>query len=334
MRAYRHIIAAVIAAIALLAAALAYAWQPLVASAYRANVAPKAQLADYSWSELASIATEVGNCESAEQAQATACRYGLCGNDGSLDATAVKPVELADGQAVDVHLAGFWHDTRSDGGPAGLTFVFTTPVAEHAMNHAFENPEGEDADSTGGWAASDMRAWLNGDFLYELPADLRQAITAVQKKSASRTNALAELDEAGHLQGSATDWVDETTDKLWLLSASELCGAVPANDDVGIDDAMSQVYAAEGAQYQLFADAGTKPFEENEALALQRDGKPCTWWLRTKTLEFGDGFWLVGTDGAPLNGVGEDARAAAADYVPDKLWGPDHARGVVAGFCL
>ena len=61
---------------------------------------------------------------------------------------------------------------------------------------------------------------------------------------------------------------------------------------------------------------------------------PSTWWLRTKTLEFGNGFWLVGTDGAPLNGLGEDARAADPAYVPDAVWGPDHARGVVVGFCL
>jgi hypothetical protein len=63
--------------------------------------------------------------------------------------------------------------------------------------------------------------------------------------------------------------------------------------------------------------------------------EPVTWWLRTKTLEFDQGFWLVGTDGTPLNGLGDDVRVVGdASYAPSELWGPDHARGVVVGFCL
>lgn len=65
------------------------------------------------------------------------------------------------------------------------------------------------------------------------------------------------------------------------------------------------------------------------------DEEAQTWWLRTKTLEFGDGFWLVGTDGTTLNGLGEDARVVEdPEFSPDELWGPDHERTVVVGFCL
>ena len=106
---------------------------------------------------------------------------------------------------------------------------------------------------------------------------------------------------------------------------------------MGVDETMTAVYEAEGAQYQLFSEYGSEPFTPNEALAnaLAFDGERYTWWLRTKTLEFGDGFWLVGTDGTPLNGFGEDARVVEdGEYAPDVLWGPDHARGILVGFCL
>ena len=104
---------------------------------------------------------------------------------------------------------------------------------------------------------------------------------------------------------------------------------------MGVDETMCGIYAGEGTQYRAFADAGVAAFAPNEALVRTLDGEATTWWLRTKTLEFGEGFWLVGTDGTPLNGLGEDARVVEdPEFAPDELWGPDHARGVVVGFCL
>ena len=300
-----------------------------------AGVSPKASLSEYSWAELASIADEIASCPDEATAFAHTAAYGLCGEGGSLDAGKTKAVELVDGSSVQVMLAGIWHDERTDGGKAGLTFVFAAPADEHAMNHAFENADGDDADSVGGWAASDMRSWLNGDYLLRFPPELRGRIVSVQKLTANSLDTEDELIEAGSLEGTASDWVGETSDRLWLLSAAELCGVVPVHDALGIDQTMADVYAAEGSQYRLFADAGVAAFEPNSLLEWKVGDTPCTWWLRTKTLEFGDGFWLVGTDGTPLNGLGEDARATQdSSFAPEKLWGPDHARAIVAGFCL
>ena len=294
-------------------------------------------MADYTWSELAAIAEEVGACGDEAEAFRTAARFGLCDEDGSPVAGQAKEIALADGRTVHAQLAGIWHDVRADGGRAGLTFVFAEAAGEHAMNHAFEDARGDAPDSVGGWSASDMRAWLNGDFFYDLPSDLRNGIVAVEKSTVNRADTAAELDEAGHLAGARADWADVTADRVWLLSASEVCGAIPESDSLGIDDTMAALYAGEGAQYRLFADGGIAAFEPNDALVRSDAAAagPCTWWLRTKTLEFGDGFWLVGTAGAPINGLG-DAPPAAQDpeYAPSELWGPDHARGVVAGFCL
>ena len=72
-----------------------------------------------------------------------------------------------------------------------------------------------------------MRAWLNGDLAGMLPADLRAAIVSVQKHTANYVEGTDEQDEPGHLSGAPADWASETSDRLWLLSVSELCGTVP-----------------------------------------------------------------------------------------------------------
>lgn len=327
--------AAVLASVAMLAMAIAVAWQPW--ERRNGHVEVRDSLAAYSWEELSAISEELAECPDDAHATELAHRYGLCDVDGNLASSGLKELTLLDGSVARVRLVGLRHDERSDGGLAGLTFAFADPVHLQAMNHAFEGTEGDDADSTGGWAASDMRAWLDGTLWQELPLDLRGRILRVQKRTASGVDAGDELDEAGKLSGSAADWVRETSDRLWLFSVSELCGTVPANAAMGLDQTMSAVYGAEGDQYQLFAEYGVASLAPNRALAdaLAQAGGQSTWWLRTKTLEFGDGFWLLGTDGTPLNGLGEDARVVQdVTYAPDQLWGPDHARGVLVGFCL
>ena len=344
-RNYGGIVVAIAVAVVLLAAALAYPGESQgdVASE---PVAPRTALSEYSWDELARISAEIGRCANRDDALACARRYSLCAEDGALAGLPTKDVQLANGQVVPVALVDMYRDDLTSGGKAGLTFMFLQPVGEHAMNHAFESSDGDNPDSVGGWAASDMRAWLNGDFLYELPADLRTCLKRVQKLSAGSVGTGDELDEPGRLGGTGSDWTRETSDLLWLPSVAELCGSVPAKPDLGVDSTMAAVYGAEGEQYQLFADWGIAAFQPNAQIAMDGGGElgnkeldgedaPCTWWLRTKTLEFGDGFWLVGADGTPLNGLGEDARVASdPSFAPDSLWGPDHARGVVPCFCV
>lgn len=322
----------VTALVVLCVAALVW-WSPWSTGADA--VTTRASLDDYSWDELAAIARELSSCDNEADAIAHAAAYGLCQTDGTLDGSQTKEVALADGTKARVALAGVWHDDKTDGDRAGLTFAFVDAAGTHAMNHAFEDANGTSADSRGGWSASDMRAWLNETFFLQLPLDLRGRIASVQKRTANSASTTAESFEAGRLAGSSADWVTQTSDKVWLFSASEVCGAVPANEDLGVDETMSAVYAGEGAQYPLFASCNATAFEPCDGLVRTFAGDATTWWLRTQTLEFGDGFWLVGTDGTPLNGLGEDARVVVdPSFAPDELWGPDHARGVVIGFCL
>lgn len=323
--------------VVLLAASAAYAHRGLWGTPRPASVGVRASWDEYGWDELAAIAEELAACQSERAALARASRYGLCAQDGTLDASKTKELTLADGRTVRVSLVGIWHDDRADGGKAGLTFAFADAAGPHAMNHAFEEPEGLLADSKGGWSASDMRSWLADTLLFELPPELRSRIVPVQKRTANAIDMNDEAIDLGKLAGTPGEWIGETTDDLWLFSAAELCAQVPATEELGVDTSMSAVYAQEGTQYQLFAQQDVAAFAPNEALVRTMAGEdePCTWWLRTKMLEFGDGFWLVGTDGTPLNGFGEDARVVMdPEYAPDESWGPDHARGVIVGFCL
>ena len=324
------LVAACVVALVLVCASVLWVCAPWQARAFEALVSPKAALSDYSWSELSALSSKLAAFDDEAAALDEAARYGLCDQDGNLLSQDAKPLRLADGSQALVKLVGIRHDERTDGGVAGLSFMLETKAA-HAMNHAFEDPEGANADSSGGWRASDMRAWLNGTFVYELPTELRSCLVKVQKTTANNPGTADELDLEGGLAGAASDWAEQTSDMLWLFSTVELCGSVPVHAAMGIDETMVPLYASEGQQYQLFSQLDVSAFEPCEEICLQG----ATWWLRTKTLEFGDGFWLVGTDGTPLNGLGEDAHVVHdSAYAPEKLWGPDHARRVVVGFCL
>ena len=102
---------AVVVAISLVAAALAYAGDTPRDSAQTEAPTVRNHLSEYTWKELSDIASEVSSCANREEAIACAARYHLCAPDGSLSAAQVKNVQLADGYS-DVALVGIWHDLR------------------------------------------------------------------------------------------------------------------------------------------------------------------------------------------------------------------------------
>ena len=353
--------AAAVAAVLLCAAAI-FAVEPWSVKDDRTPLpAARETLEDYSWQELAAIAEELSQKRSGilRRRRRLGHKKALLINGEGFCLCPQLPENVAY-CLTDRHvlLSPGLHVLHSN--TSALTFALADAAGERTMNHAFESRSGRDADSVGGWESSDMRAWLNGGFLYQLPPELRASIKSVQKHTANAVNSGDELDAPGRLAGAPTDWIGQTSDKAWLFSAAELCDTVPARDDLDVDKTMVGVYAGEGRQYRLFADAHVAAFEPNASLVRWRaaesatagsnhdalggsastanaidEPRPTTWWLRTKTLEFGDGFWLVGTDGAPLNGLGEDARVADdPEFAPSAAWGPDHVRGVVVGFCL
>ena len=121
--------------VVLLGAALVFclAPRPRRAHANGQSMEPRASVADYSWSDLATLASELSSCTSRDEAVRLAACYGLCGEDGTFDASATKDVTLTDDTVARAVLADVWHDDRTDGGKAGLTFVLADAVGPHAM---------------------------------------------------------------------------------------------------------------------------------------------------------------------------------------------------------
>ena len=266
------------------------------------EVAVQPSLTDYSWGELAIIAQKVKTCSTEADALALAKSYNLVDSSGNLTGNSIE-VPLNDGTMLDIELVGIFHDDKSDGsGKAGLTFMTSNAYCNHSMNNASTN--------AGGWAESDMRAWLNSSVLNSMPEDLRDLIVEVDKP----TNNVGRT-ESG-------DSVSNTSDRIWLFSQTELYGPISWNQ--GYDtEYIDTVLNREGTQYQLFAEAGIEGIATTDKKGVLKkyvtvNGKQelSNWWVRSPTPNREDGFGDV-DNGAPDNGGTASA-----------------AQGVVFGFCL
>ena len=233
---------------------------------------------DYTWEELSQISAEIAKASDEDAAVETAKRFNLTTEDGKLNGTQVKDVQLSDGMSAQVQIAGFAHDDRTDGGKAGITFIFKDAIAEHAMNSYYTN--------AGGWEASQMRSWLASDVMAILPDDLKGSIVSVDKL----TNNAGETESASS--------VTATSDKLWLYSSTELWG----NIEWCSSSYYNEILNAEGSEYKLFRDMDVDSDGSNGILVKMIDGTSCYWWERSPYLNYSSAFYVVNIDGYPNDG--------------------------------
>lgn len=269
------------------------------------GAAEKESLDKYGWDELSAIAAEIHDAASDEEGVEIAESYNLLDSSGKITSSS-KSVTLSDGTVAHVMLAGIRADDLADGGKAGLTFVFTDAPAAHAMN--------AEASNEGGWEKSEMRSWLNGEFAGMLPSDLKGAIKSASKKT----------DNSAYTTPGS---VSSTSDKLWLLSLTEVIGSVAPNDLVGGSGIPAETYNMEGKQYQLFKEKGVSAGEANSVLersfvgkdgnGIVEPGEACPWWMRSLGMTWTSGFAACDADGDPFG-----------------AWITDHDIGVAPGFCL
>ena len=242
---------------------------------------------DYSWGELADISREIASAPDDETALEIAVSYHLASADGKLDGTQAKEIEFADGTTARAVIAGFRHDSSTTGERTGITFIFDRAIACKAMNNnaGFDELDNDDhLNSFGGWNASELRAWLNSEFLDDLPLDLRNQLASVVKTSCIISSYELPL---------GTDFpndsiVAECVDRMWLPAIVELSGVADDTKRAAMDPDRVDILRKEGAQYQLFADQGVveKDGAGNESLirtySVGADaGKTCDWWLRS-----------------------------------------------------
>lgn len=253
----------------------------------------KSAVEAYTWDELAQISDEIGAAGDEAAAIEVAKKYNLVTADGKLDGTQVKLVTLTNNMTVPVQIVGFAHDDKTAGGKAGITFMFGDAIAGAPMNQTDTN--------AGGWEASQMRAYLNGDGMALLPEDLKKVVAPVDKL----TNNVGETQDVS----AATT----TSDSLWLFSAAELCGSI----DWYSDPSYNAVLNAEGFEYQLFRDMAVDSSNANDILVKNYQNSPYYWWGRSPNPYYSDRFQFVSSGGYP--------------YFYD---GASGSNGVVPGFCL
>ena len=253
----------------------------------------KSAVEAYTWDELSQISDEIGAAGDEAAAIEVAKKYNLCTPEGKLDGTQVKLVTLTNNMTVPVQIVGFAHDDKTAGGKAGITFIFGECIGEMPMNAEMTN--------AGGWEASQMRAYLNGDGMALLPEDLKKVVAPVDKL----TNNVGETQDVSA--------VTTTSDSLWLPSFAELVGWLP--DDASSD---APVFNAEGSQYKLYRDTNVVWENiENPILVKNYQNSPGIWWGRSPDPNYSGYFLIVGSDGDPGN-------YDLASY----------SIGVVPGFCL
>ncbi len=258
-----------------------------------------------SWQELADLAARLSAAGSRDDALSLAVQAGIASEDGSMVDNLVKSLTLSDGTEARVQLVDFCHDDRVDGGgKAGLTFAFLDPLAPRAM-----------ADTpmvSGGWEQCDMRAWLNGDFMAQLPAEVSDAIVPVTKLT-NNTGATR-----------TPEAVTTTEDSVFLFSIFELGGMrVGFTADFTY---LGDILNIEGTQYRLWADKLVSSNRENPTMQRTWQGQPCYWWNRTPSPDCSEDngqtwFNRVGPDG--------DVFHYACDATGD-----ENVTTILPGFCL
>ena len=133
-----------------------------------------------------------------------------------------------DGVSYPVQIIGFSHDTKTDGGTAGITFQLVDCLnTTYQMNSSDTN--------VGGWKSSAMRSRMS-EFLGQLDEDLQSVIKPVNK--------LVSI-------GNNTSTIETVSDKLFLLSEVEIFGSTTYS------------FAGEGSQYAYYKAGNTKAKKVN-----------------------------------------------------------------------
>lgn len=266
----------------------------------------KPSLDAYTWEEIALISRKIQETSSIENALEIALTYHLVDSKHSLKSENTKTVRLSDGTKAQVQIVGFKADTLTDDGlPAGITFMFRTPIAMRAVN---------DSAATGGWEQSSLREWLAGEGMATLPYPLHLQIRSVRKLT---NNTGATKDAAS---------ITATDDKLWLPSMSELCGYQAPETFAEGFEYLSALYSGEGNQYQLYREQGVSGLTANDTMIRTVDGKKICYWERTPSADCSEG-----ADSTLFNRVGKDGDVFCWATPGND---PDQKTYVLPGFCI
>lgn len=166
----------------------------------------------------------------------------------------------------------FNHDDKADGsGKANVTFGSKNLIFSlYSFNTTASN--------VGGWSDSVMRVTRIPAFMNWLPADLKNAIKPVMKRTTI---------------GNQSTTIQSTTDSLWLFS----CKEVGTQTDIA-------GYMDEGERYPLYTNDASRVKGLNDG-----NGGPTSYWLRSPYTIANNQFCICNANGAwtasgPTAGLG------------------------------
>ena len=136
--------------------------------------------------------------------------------------------------------------------------------------------------NVGGWPASEMRTYVNGDFFNKLPSDLQSVIIdtkVVSGHGSSDKNA------------NRTDGNWESTDKIYLLSAHEVYEDGTSDEVSTRDTAYSQT-----RQLDYYKQRGVIVNNHTKNAIKDYNGMPFSWWLRAANSNNSIDFISVNAD--------------------------------------
>lgn len=168
-----------------------------------------------------------------------ACENGLVPDTWVADGTCYKDMTI-NGTAYRIDIIGKNHDTYASGGTAPLTFQL------HDC-YSVTKPINAGNTTQGGWSECAMRTQHLSSLENILPTEIASKIKYVNKLTSA---------------GKASSTILSSSDKLFLLSESELSGTAQYS------------FQGEGTQYQYYASGNTKV---KEVIGQSN----YNWWLRS-----------------------------------------------------
>lgn len=179
---------------------------------------------------------------------------------------------MTTGETIELQIAGFNHDTFSDGVTAPVTFVMKDCLNTKAQMNSSDT-------SAGGYPASAMKTYVETNIYDKLPSDLKTLVAPVKKKWCTTYSDVNSLTEGNY--------------NVWLLSEKEVFG----NNTSTIGD-------GEGSKYDIFTD--------NASRIKKVNGIASYWWLGSCERNYSGGFVVVGSKGNVGSDYASESNGVAA----------------------
>lgn len=162
-------------------------------------------------------------------------------------------------------ILGFNHDTRADGGLAGITFgMENLMIGTRRMNASNTN--------VGGWKATEMRQWIQNIVFPALPAEVQAVIVPVNKTTTA----------GGGSTATPNLNLVTTSDNLFLFADVEITG-IPQNAE-----------AIEGVQYEYWRSVRDGTVEDDRIKYLSNGtGASNMWWFRSPVTITANSFYRI-----------------------------------------